>query len=592
MLRRAIVGIVRSVLGFLILAPALALVAAALLDVGPAATVRFSIFPLALAVYDPLVTTSLWHSLVVAAAVAVGSLIVGVSLGRIVAREPFWWRPLAAGLVIAPAVVPPAFMALGLLGVIEPDGPRFWTTWRTQVGPALGAWVPEWAWMAWTWSALVQGVALVALSTSGALDRLDPRWEDAARVVGARSARIWRTLTWPMIRPVVVASVGLVFVTTLLDPAAPLVLGLRRTAGFQVVVQAIRADPFPKVALIVLLALFASLLGKTLLRWLGGRGTALADRAPALTGNAAFRRPGLGAGRPRSVVSASLVAAWAVLAWFPLVGLARLAVRSASQTEERVDPAGVAGDLLIRHLAEPPIPRLMLLTVFLALAVILTIKVLAWLEAGRRALAPGRERSRRALLLSSVPPLAWGAGILAIPRVADLASRLVDAGTGSQRVSGGLLRLSQVIDPYHIPGLLLFLGVCLVLVPIRWWACGEPAPGQSDRRMFDQAIVAGARAGRARRLATRNARGIPVRRIILWATLTATNATPALLLAPTGDGRTLGAGVIVLADQAGDCRNQAAALALSGIAANVMVLGWNCPSRGRRQRPLDARDLA
>ena len=74
MLRRAIVGIVRSVLGLLILAPVLALVAAALLDVGPAATVRFSIFPLALAVYDPLVTTSLWHSLVVAAAVAVGSL--------------------------------------------------------------------------------------------------------------------------------------------------------------------------------------------------------------------------------------------------------------------------------------------------------------------------------------------------------------------------------------------------------------------------------------------------------------------------------------------------------------------------------------
>ena len=50
--------------------------------------------------------------------------------------------------------------------------------------------------------------------------------------------------------------------------------------------------------------------------------------------------------------------------------------------------------------------------------------------------------------------------------------------------------------------------------------------------------------------------------MILWATLTATSATPALLLAPTGNGRTLGAGVIVLADQAGDSRSQAAALAL------------------------------
>ena len=80
--------------------------------------------------------------------------------------------------------------------------------------------------------------------------------------------------------------------------------------------------------------------------------------------------------------------------------------------------------------------------------------------------------------------------------------------------------------------------------------------------------------------------------MILWATLTATSATPALLLAPTGDGRTLGAGVIVLADQAGDSRSQAAALALSGIAANVIALGWACARRGRRQRPLDASDLA
>jgi iron(III) transport system permease protein len=591
MLRRAIVGIVRLVLGFLILAPALALVAAAVLDVGPAATVRFSIFPLALAVYDPLVTTSLWHSVVVAAVVAVGSLVVGVSLGRIIAREPFWWRPLAAGLVVAPAVVPPAFMALGLVGAIEPDGPRFWTILRTQVPPVLEARVPEWAWIVWSWSALVQGVSLVALSTSAALDRLDPRWEEAAKVVGARSARIWRSLTWPMIRPTVTQGVGLVFVITLLDPAAPLILGLRRTAGFQVVFQVLRADPFPGVASIVLLALFASLLGKTLFRWLGGSGTALAYRAPALTGSTSFRRPDLVADRLRAVASASLVAAWSVLAWFPIVGLARLAARSASQTGDQVDPAGVASDVLIRRLAEPPIPKLMLFTLLLAISVILVIKVLAWLEAGRRASDPGRERSHRALL-TSVPTLAWGVGILAIPRVADLASRLVDAGTGWRRVSGGLLRLAHGISPYHVPGLLLFLGVCLVLVPIRWWACNEPAPGQSDRRKFDQAIVAGARAGRARRLAARNARGVPVRRIILWATLTATSATPALLLAPTGEGRTLGAGVIVLADQAGDSRSQAAALALAGTAANVMVLGWNCARRGRWQRLLDARDLA
>jgi iron(III) transport system permease protein len=592
MLRRAIVGMVRSLLGLLVLAPALALVAAALLDVGPAGTVRFSIFPLALAVFDPLVTTSLWQSLLVATAVAVGSLVVGVSLGRFIARERFWWRPLLAGLVIAPAVVPPAFMSLGFLGLIEPDGPRLWTTLRNLVGQALGAWVPEWAWLVWTWSALVQGVSLVALSSSAALDRLDPRWEEAARAAGARPARIWRTLTWPMIRPAVAEGVGLVFVIALLDPAAPLVLGLRRTTGFQIVVQALRADPFPGVASIVLLALVASLLGVTLTRWLGRRGTAVVFRAPAPYGSTGFSHQAHGAGRLRSVASASIVVAWAMLAWFPVVGLARLAAHSASQTGERVDPAGVASDLLIGRLAEPPIPGLVLRTMFLALAVILVIKMLAWLRAGNAAGVSGQERSRRAILLTSVPPLAWGVGILAIPRMADLVSRLVDAGSGWQLVSRGLLQLLQLIDPYHVPGLLLLLGVCLVLVPIRWSAWNEPGPGQSDRRKFDQAIVSGARAGRARRLAARNGRGAPGRRMIVWATLAATSTSPALLLAPTGDGRTLGAGVIVLADQAGDSRSQAAALALLGIAANVMVLGWACAGSGRPERPLDALDLA
>jgi hypothetical protein len=80
--------------------------------------------------------------------------------------------------------------------------------------------------------------------------------------------------------------------------------------------------------------------------------------------------------------------------------------------------------------------------------------------------------------------------------------------------------------------------------------------------------------------------------MVLWATLAATSAAPALLLAPSSDGRTLGAGVIVLADQAGDSRSQAAALALVGIVSNVTVLGWAWTGRDRRQRPLEARDLA
>src|SRR5205823_12932020 len=113
-------GSVRSVLALLILAPVLAPVPAAILDLGPESEVRLSIFPLALAVFDPLVWTSLWNGLAVAGIVAVGSLLIGVQLGRIVAHRRLWGRPILAALVVAPAVVPPAFLALGLLGPFGP----------------------------------------------------------------------------------------------------------------------------------------------------------------------------------------------------------------------------------------------------------------------------------------------------------------------------------------------------------------------------------------------------------------------------------------------------------------------------------------
>src|SRR5208337_3661127 len=138
-------------------------------------------FPLALAALDPLIWTSLWNSVAVAVIVAVGSLVTGVTLGGVAARFRVWGRPLLSAWITAPAVVAPALFALGLLGLFDPSG------------------------------------------------------QDAARLAGARPLRVWWTLTWPTLRPSVASAVYLVFMINLADPAAPLVLGLRRTLGFQMV---------------------------------------------------------------------------------------------------------------------------------------------------------------------------------------------------------------------------------------------------------------------------------------------------------------------------------------------------------------------
>ena len=281
MLKRAISWATTSVLGLILLAPVLALLPAAVLDIGPRpeSRTRFSVFPLALAALDPLIWTSLWNSVAAAVIVAVGSLVIGVALGGVVARFRFWGRPVLSASITAPAVVAPALFALGLLGLFDPSGPRGLGSVVDSIVRADGYSARMWPWLVWVWAALIQGVALVVLTTRSAYGRLQPFGQDAARLAGARPPRVWWTLTWPTLRPSVVSAVYLVFMINLADPAAPLVLGLRRTLGFQMVATALGPDPFPRLAAIALIVLAITLAGRSLVWW-RGRSLFDADIAP------------------------------------------------------------------------------------------------------------------------------------------------------------------------------------------------------------------------------------------------------------------------------------------------------------------------
>ena len=108
----------------------------------------------------------------------------------------------------------------------------------------------------------------------------------------------------------------------LTDPAAPLVLGLRRTLGFQIVVTALGPDPFPRLAGIVLMVLAVNLAGSVLVRW---------RRGAIFEPGAAFRcQQGTEGSQsklaawPRAVVFCVWLGGWSLLAWLPVVGLLRM----------------------------------------------------------------------------------------------------------------------------------------------------------------------------------------------------------------------------------------------------------------------------
>ena len=178
-------------LWIVVLAPALALAPAAFLDRGPGGSARPTVFPLALVTLDPVVWDCVWNSLAVAAVVASGSLVAGVGLARALVRWRFRGRMPLAALALATLVIPPLFEAMGLR--------RLFQLWRGADAPA--AWEHGWGWVGWAWVGLAGGVPLVALASATALARVEPAWEDAARLAGASRLRTWWRLSWPIVRP-------------------------------------------------------------------------------------------------------------------------------------------------------------------------------------------------------------------------------------------------------------------------------------------------------------------------------------------------------------------------------------------------------
>ena len=82
------------------------------------------LFPIALWIFDDFAWTCARNSVIFAVVVSLSSLVGGAFLGWVIGRRRCWGRWLLHPLIVAMVAVPPAFVALGLLGVL--GGPRPW----------------------------------------------------------------------------------------------------------------------------------------------------------------------------------------------------------------------------------------------------------------------------------------------------------------------------------------------------------------------------------------------------------------------------------------------------------------------------------
>ena len=191
---------------------------------------------------EPFVSDVVLFTLGLALVSTLLTLLLGLPPAWVFARFDFPFRSTTRALTVVPFVLPTvvvgsAFLALGVSG---------------SVVAILVAHV-------------FYNVAVVIRLVGGMWAHIDPRAEEAARMLGASGARVFREVTWPLLRPAVISAASIVFLFTATSFGVVLLLGGPRDVTLEVEIYrqtAILLDLPTAAALVViqLVGVFALLL--------------------------------------------------------------------------------------------------------------------------------------------------------------------------------------------------------------------------------------------------------------------------------------------------------------------------------------------
>ncbi|HXT02640.1 MAG TPA: iron ABC transporter permease [Casimicrobiaceae bacterium] len=160
------------------------------------------------------------NSALLAAIVGVLSTLLGLALALAVQRGGQRYAGVLKLMSVLPVITPPFVVALALVVLFGRTG--LITTWLEVVGIPRSRWIYG-----------LPGVAIAQLVTftpisfmllHGALYAISPALEEAAQTLRASRGRVFRTVTWPLLRPALANAFLLAFVESLADFGNPIVL--------------------------------------------------------------------------------------------------------------------------------------------------------------------------------------------------------------------------------------------------------------------------------------------------------------------------------------------------------------------------------
>ena len=212
-----------------------------------------------------------WHTVLVATLVGLSTTLLGLGFALVTLRTRMRLKSVVRGLTVLPIITPPFVIGLALILLFGRAG--MVTTWLSE---AFG--IPRTRWIYGIWGITISQVMaftpIAFLVMLGVLQGVSPSLEEASQTLRARPWRIFRTITWPLLRPGLANAFLIGFIESMADFANPLVIGgnfnVLSTDIFFAVVGAAHDQGRAAVLAIVLLAftLSAFLAQRS---WLGSR---------------------------------------------------------------------------------------------------------------------------------------------------------------------------------------------------------------------------------------------------------------------------------------------------------------------------------
>jgi thiamine transport system permease protein len=209
-------------------------------------------------VADPGVLRVVWFTVWQATVSTLLTLVVGIPGAYVFARLRFRGRALLRAAVMVPFVLPTVVVAAAFLALLGPSSPL-----NEASAALLGDAAPRVDLRRTVTAILIAHVffnyAVIVRTVGGLWEHLDPRLEDAARVLGAGRWRTFRDVSWPLLRPAITAASAIVFLFTFTSFGVVLILGgpTRATIEVEIHRATVQLLDLPLASVLALLQLTA-----------------------------------------------------------------------------------------------------------------------------------------------------------------------------------------------------------------------------------------------------------------------------------------------------------------------------------------------